>query len=231
MAAKSKAQVEKEQLKRSKVDGRTLFVMEFDPIKSWANENCNVGSTSKEMLSSLFMDYCRWCSKSGLSAMVRRGFFKKLRHIDKFIDFTALYEEGKPVTEFLVTGIELKKNFQKIGAEIGILVAEKNAAYGDSFAKSGEIMRILYPAGIEPEQMDDALAVVRVVDKLFRIATRKDAFGESPWKDIAGYGILGAAKSTFGTSVPQGGLRYGEEAQCVPRDSGHPGDDGAADNG
>ena len=39
------------------------------------------------------------------------------------------------------------------------------------------------------------LAVVRIVDKLFRIATDKDAFGESPFKDIAGYGILGVANA------------------------------------
>ena len=37
------------------------------------------------------------------------------------------------------------------------------------------------------------LAVTRVVDKLFRIANRRDAFGENPWQDIAGYGILGTA--------------------------------------
>lgn len=85
-------------------------------------------------------------------------------------------------------------DFRRIGAEVGALVAEKNAAYGDSFARSGEILRILYPNGIAPEQYADALAMVRVIDKLFRIATRKDAFCESPWRDIAGYGVLGIAK-------------------------------------
>ena len=44
----------------------------------------------------------------------------------------------------------------------------------------------------KPDQYTDMLAVVRIFDKLFRIATRKDAFGESPFKDIAGYGLLGA---------------------------------------
>lgn len=83
--------------------------------------------------------------------------------------------------------------FERIAAEIGTLVAEKQAAYGDSYGKSGKVMRVLYPDGISPAQMDDALAVVRVIDKLFRIATRKGAFGESPWRDIAGYGLLGAA--------------------------------------
>jgi len=37
------------------------------------------------------------------------------------------------------------------------------------------------------------LAITRVLDKLFRLATRKDAFGESPWNDICGYAILGIA--------------------------------------
>ncbi len=36
------------------------------------------------------------------------------------------------------------------------------------------------------------LALVRIFDKMKRIATQKDAFGESPFKDIAGYGLLGA---------------------------------------
>ena len=84
--------------------------------------------------------------------------------------------------------------FVDLGREIGELVAAKQEAYGDSFGKAGAVMRILYPAGIAPEQMDDALAVVRVLDKLFRIATDLDAFGESPWRDIAGYALLGAAR-------------------------------------
>lgn len=87
------------------------------------------------------------------------------------------------------------ERFERIGNEVGKLVAEKNAAYGDSFARSGEIMAIFYPSGISREQMTDALGVVRVVDKLFRIATDRDALGESPWRDIAGYGVLGAARA------------------------------------
>lgn len=82
--------------------------------------------------------------------------------------------------------------YSEMGKLLGELTQMKNTAYGDSFAKSGDILEILYPHGIKPEQYRDALAIVRVIDKLFRIATRKDAFGESPWKDIAGYGILGA---------------------------------------
>jgi hypothetical protein len=76
------------------------------------------------------------------------------------------------------------------GQAIGRLVENKNQAYGDSFSKSVGVMQILYPCGILPEQYHDALAMIRVIDKQFRIATRKHAFGENPWQDIAGYAIL-----------------------------------------
>ena len=70
------------------------------------------------------------------------------------------------------------------------LVIRKQMAYGDSFGRSHEIIRVLYPNGIRPDQYLDALAIIRVIDKLFRIANQKSAFGEDPWRDIAGYGLL-----------------------------------------
>jgi len=87
------------------------------------------------------------------------------------------------------------KTYKLIGEEIGSLVDEKNAAYGSSFAESYKILSVLYPDGIKPHQYTDALAIIRVIDKLFRIANKKDAFGESPWRDIAGYAILGVANN------------------------------------
>lgn len=83
------------------------------------------------------------------------------------------------------------KTFEQIGAEIGEIVAEKNAAYGSSFAKAGEFLRLLYPNGLRPEQYADALLLVRIFDKQMRIATDRDALGESPYGDISGYGVLG----------------------------------------
>lgn len=93
--------------------------------------------------------------------------------------------------------------FQEIGNAIGALVDEKNAAYGDSFARAGKIMQILYPEGVGAHQLDDALAIIRVLDKLFRIATKKDAFGEDPWRDIAGYAILAVARNLEPADDPE----------------------------
>lgn len=84
--------------------------------------------------------------------------------------------------------------YKELGNEVGELVDEKNKAYGNSFNLSGDVLKIFYPDGIKPEQYSDMLAIVRILDKLFRIATRKDAFGESPYRDIAGYGLLGIMK-------------------------------------
>jgi len=85
-------------------------------------------------------------------------------------------------------------HYEQLGRFVGSLVDKKQAAYGDSFSRSADVLRIYYPNGIHPDQYNDVLPMVRMIDKQFRIATDKNAFGESPWTDIAGYGILGMEK-------------------------------------
>ena len=80
--------------------------------------------------------------------------------------------------------------YHNVAREVAELVIEKQKAYGDSFSRAGEVMKILYPDGISHSQMDEALCIIRVLDKLFRVATMRDAFGESPWRDIIGYALL-----------------------------------------
>ncbi len=92
------------------------------------------------------------------------------------------------------TSVPGLSGFQEIGTAVGKLVQEKNKAYGDAFLRVGEVLRILYPEGISLDQYDDMLAITRVLDKLFRIATDKDAFGETPWQDVCGYAILSIAR-------------------------------------
>ncbi len=87
--------------------------------------------------------------------------------------------------------------YKKIALEVANLVIEKQKAYGDSFGKSGDILRILYPNGINPDQYDDMLTIVRIIDKLFRIANDKKAFGENPYKDINGYSLLALVRDVL----------------------------------
>jgi len=82
-------------------------------------------------------------------------------------------------------------NFAEIGNQVGKLVSEKQLAYGDSFGRSGECLRQMFPDGIKTEQYDDLLTIARILDKLFRIANNPNAFDENPYQDIVGYGLLG----------------------------------------
>ena len=81
--------------------------------------------------------------------------------------------------------------FENIGMELGKLTDEKREAYGNSATIATEVMKLLYPQGIKIEQMNDMLLIVRVLDKICRIANKKDAFGENPWADVVGYGLIG----------------------------------------
>lgn len=81
--------------------------------------------------------------------------------------------------------------FEQLGQRVGALVDTKNKAYGSSFDDAGNFLKLLYPNGIQPSQYGDALALVRIFDKMKRIATDRDALGESPYQDITGYGLLG----------------------------------------
>ncbi|MDY6910769.1 MAG: hypothetical protein SVM79_00180 [Chloroflexota bacterium] len=91
-----------------------------------------------------------------------------------------------------------KIDYATMGADLGKLVDKKQAAYGDSFGNAGKMLAVLYPDGICPEQFDDMLTIVRIIDKLFRIANDKGAFCENPYQDIAGYGLLGMGKNRKG---------------------------------
>lgn len=85
----------------------------------------------------------------------------------------------------------MSNSYEELGRRVGALVDVKNQAYGSAFDDAGAFLRLLYPAGIAPDQYGDALALVRIFDKMKRIATDRDALGESPYQDIAGYGLLG----------------------------------------
>jgi len=94
-----------------------------------------------------------------------------------------------------MTTSDIPNSYEALGQQIGAMTDRKNKAYGGSFDDAGAILQVLYPNGVQPEQYTDLLALVRLIDKLFRIASGKDGFeGESVYKDIAGYGLLGAMR-------------------------------------
>ena len=80
--------------------------------------------------------------------------------------------------------------FLQIAQEIASVLEEKNAQYGPAFSNAPKILEILYPDGIRPQDYTNLLTLVRMLDKLQRIATNNATDTEDPWRDIAGYAIL-----------------------------------------
>ena len=81
------------------------------------------------------------------------------------------------------------KTLLETATEVGNLLEEKNKAYGNAFDTAGDFLRLLYPQGVQPNQYNDMLCLVRIFDKMKRIATGDPT--ENSWQDISGYGILG----------------------------------------
>jgi hypothetical protein len=96
--------------------------------------------------------------------------------------------------------------YTETAAGIASTVEAKQAAYGDSFGRSGEVLRALYPDGIPVAAYDDALYLIRTIDKLFRIAASKgqpDPMAENPARDIAGYALLHTVRCSRDGEVAQ----------------------------
>lgn len=92
----------------------------------------------------------------------------------------------------------MTKSFTELAKGIADLVTEKEKAYGSAFDKAGDFLRVLYPDGIKPDQYKDILCIIRVFDKLMRIATSYEGTEEKKvdaYSDLMGYGLLGLRAS------------------------------------
>ena len=81
--------------------------------------------------------------------------------------------------------------FKELAEEIGEIVTQKNAVYGNSFVTVAKAMELLYPNGIPVKSYQDVLLFARMWDKHSRIATDKDALDENPYRDLCGYALCG----------------------------------------
>jgi len=85
-------------------------------------------------------------------------------------------------------------NYHDLAREIADLLEVKQAQYGNSVGTTPKILALLYPDGVRVDQYADVLTVVRMLDKLKRVATGHPSDTEDPWEDIAGYAILRLAE-------------------------------------
>lgn len=82
----------------------------------------------------------------------------------------------------------MNKTIEEITKELSELLVNKEAAYGNAFNNSADILSLLYPKGVEVEDYKNLLYITRVLDKLSRISNNDKT--EDPYADIAGYSIL-----------------------------------------
>ncbi len=88
-----------------------------------------------------------------------------------------------------MTGEDFRKVIREEAKELGELLIEKNAAYGNAYVGIGAVLKILYPKRITPDQYCDIPAIVRILDKMFRIATGRSDDVEN-WGDVSGHALL-----------------------------------------
>lgn len=121
-----------------------------------------------------------------------------------YVLLTLMYNEYRKPKEKPVSTLEEKaEKFTALGTSIGSILAAKNKSYGDSFAESVKVIEALFPSGIPKSAYPQLLTIIRMVDKLFRIATisqdPKYSFSEGEvdaWQDLAGYSILALERVT-----------------------------------
>ena len=91
--------------------------------------------------------------------------------------------------------------FEDRGQAIGKLVDEKELAYGQSVKKTSQLIKIFLQDYRQEDGtyilseplLEQLLLQVRIIDKQNRIFNNPsaDRMNESPYSDIAGYGLLG----------------------------------------
>lgn len=85
--------------------------------------------------------------------------------------------------------------WHKLGKQIGDIVADKNAKYGSAYRSSADFLKVLFPNGIPVDRYQEVLLMVRMFDKMQRLATGCGGDTEDPWMDLAGYSMLGVESS------------------------------------
>lgn len=87
-----------------------------------------------------------------------------------------------------------EKSFRDIAVETAEILEIKNRAYGNSFNKTSEFLKLLFPDGVVDDQYCHLMYIIRVLDKIGRIANSSLLPPEEgiidAYKDINGYTTL-----------------------------------------
>ena len=87
-------------------------------------------------------------------------------------------------------------SLEQLANDIGKMADAKNESYGNAVVGGTvEILSVLFPNGIPKESYEDLPVLVNIINKMLRISHgNKSDFHESPYRDIAGYALLGCRR-------------------------------------
>lgn len=80
--------------------------------------------------------------------------------------------------------------YRLLAESVGDVVDRKNVQYGDAINDVEVFLKLLYPGGIPVERFRDVGLLVRMYDKMKRIASGNQG-EENAWQDLCGYALLG----------------------------------------
>ena len=81
-------------------------------------------------------------------------------------------------------------SFRAVAEEVAAEVEEKDRRYGRAVLRGVEVLKILYPEGVRPDQYADAFLTLRLFEKRSRIASAQDDDLEDARRDSLGYCLV-----------------------------------------
>ena len=77
----------------------------------------------------------------------------------------------------------MQDKFKKITDDLAQILSIKDEAYGNAFDKTTQSLSLLYPNGIKVEQYKDLHVIIRMLDKISRIARGIPVGGDIEYAD------------------------------------------------
>jgi len=74
--------------------------------------------------------------------------------------------------------------------EAGRDIADKASDFADSFTTAPQALRLLYPDGVKPDQLEDTATLIRIWDSMSKIAHCDDQKRDETYKEIFSFAVL-----------------------------------------
>ncbi len=90
-----------------------------------------------------------------------------------------------------------ENDFKRVSEEIVSSIQSQNSETGNCFVKTPNVLRALFPNGIPAGREAEAMALGRIIDKMFRIANNSDnTKAGNLWCELSAYALNAVKAST-----------------------------------